>query len=495
MARRERDRADRSFLQARQAVNQFYSRVSQERLLNQPGLHPLRKALLLDAQRFYENFLLERSGDPTLRTELATARANVARIISQTGSTSDAVAHFQQAIELWEGLVASQPRNSAYQQSLALTLDDLGLVLMHMDGRHDDALRAFRHAQDLVEPLVTADPQSLPLRHDLSTILQNVAQLQFDGGQPEKAIENIQRSLAIEAQLAAEDPHSLESQISRAKAHAALGQVLLIQLDGFEPAIAAYQQAVDLLGSVNHEHPELAEQAYQLSMFLGNLSSLQQRVGKLDSALASTQKALEILERLNRQYPGLLNYQGGLASTYNMMSDVHRHRREPAEALTFAQKAQKLLERLVAEHPEDLYSRIDLAKSHNNIGRLLQEMGEPVEALQTFQHAVDLYESVPNLDPRNSYNLACNIALCIPLIGAKNGSADPVDVAKLSKSDQLRRQRYGVRAVDVLHHAMSGGFINHEIVEADTDLDPIRERTDFQDLLKKALTKAPADRE
>ena len=142
----------------------------------------------------------------------------MARIISTTGSTIDAVAQFQQAIELWESLVASQPRNSAYQQSLALTLNDLGIVLMHMDGRHDDALRAFRHAQDLIEPLVTADPQSLPLHRDFSRILQNVAQLQFDGGQPEKAIENIQRALAIESQLAAEDPHSLESQISRAKA-------------------------------------------------------------------------------------------------------------------------------------------------------------------------------------------------------------------------------------------------------------------------------------
>lgn len=112
-------------------------------------------------------------------------------------------------------------------------------------------------------------------------------------------------------------------------------------------------------------------------------------------------------------------------------------------------------------------------------------MGEPVQALQMLQHAIDLYESVSDLDPRNSYNLACNVALCIPLIGVKNGSADVVDIAKLSKSDQLRRQRYGARAVEVLHRAMSGGTINPEIPEDDTDLDPIRERPDFQELLRK----------
>ena len=65
----------------------------------------------------------------------------------------------------------------------------------------------------------------------LSRILLNLSQLQFDGGQPEQAIENIQRSLAIESQLAEEDPHSLESQISRAKAHAALRMGPIIHED------------------------------------------------------------------------------------------------------------------------------------------------------------------------------------------------------------------------------------------------------------------------
>ena len=92
------------------------------------------------------------------------------------------------------------------------------------------------------------------------------------------------------------------------------------------------------------------------------------------------------------------------------MSDLHRRRREPAEALAFAQKARTLLERLVAEHPKDVDSRIDLSKSHNNIGRLLQQTREPAEALRSFQRTVDLFESLPHLDPRNNYNLACNLA-------------------------------------------------------------------------------------
>ena len=100
-----------SFRQARQSVNQFFARVSDEKLLNQPGMYPLRDALLQDAQRFYEDFLNRRGGDPSLRAELAGARTRVARISSLIGSTSEAIGQFEQAVTLWDGLVAAQPAN------------------------------------------------------------------------------------------------------------------------------------------------------------------------------------------------------------------------------------------------------------------------------------------------------------------------------------------------------------------------------------------------
>ena len=131
------------------------------------------------------------------------------------------------------------------------------------------------------------------------------------------------------------------------------------------------------------------------------------------------------------------------------MSELHRYRREPADAIAFAQKAKTLLERLIALQPGDTSFRIDLAKSHNALGRLFQQTGEPVEALRSFQRAVDLYESIPELDARNSYSLACNVTLSIPLIGAKSRRRR-VDFSKLSKGDQLRRNDMAIGPLSFL---------------------------------------------
>ncbi len=494
LARRDRDRAEESSRQARQAVDRFFARFDEERLLNQPGLDALRKDLLRDAQRFYEEFLDRRGGDPALRSELASARARAARITGEIGTPAQAVPQFQQAVALWESAIAARPGNLDDRENLARTLNEFGAILMRLDGRRDEALRTLRRAEGLLEPLIAADPGSVPRRNELSSILQNIGQIQLEKGQTSEAIETLEKALEIEAQLAAEERRAIEPRISMARAHGLLGQALMSQPDGAEPALESYQKAVELREEVAREHPELADQAYLLAMELGDLNLAQQMVGKLDSARKGLLRAAEILERLDRRYPDVLNYQGGLASTYNMMSDLHRRRREPAESLAFARKARDMLERLVARHPKDAISQIDLAKAHNNIGRGLQQAGDPVEALRSFQRAVDLYESLPEIDPRNYYNLACNVALCIPLIGARPGSSEAVDPESLSKGDRFRRQKYGDRAMELLRRAVRGGLVNLEILQSDTDLDAIRSRTDFEELIRGSIEPPKAAR-
>ncbi len=482
MARRQRDRADDSFHQALKTVDQFVTQVNEERLLNQPGLEPARKALLEDARLFYEDFLARRGAVRSLQGELATASTNLAQISSAIGATTTAVKEFEQAVARWDDLIAAEPANFVYREALARTLSKQGKLMMRLPGRRDEVYRIFRRASGLLEPLV-ADSRSRTAPHELSLVLQHLAEIEQEEGRGKEAIENTQRSLTIESKLAVSDPGVLDPLISMANGHALLGRILAIQPEGTDQAIAEQRQAVELLEKVNREHPELSEQAYELALCLGDLSNLEQTAGNLDSALASARKAVEGLERLERQHPTVSNYEHGLASAYRLVSELHRYRREPADAIAFAQKARTLLDRLIAIQPDDVSFRIDLAKSHNILGRLFQQTGEPVEALRSFQHAVDLYESISELDARNGYSLACNVALSIPLIGVKNGSVAEVDFSRLSKGDQLRRKRYGDRAVELLRRAALEGFPDLDVLRSDTDLDPIRDRPDFQTLM------------
>jgi tetratricopeptide (TPR) repeat protein len=494
ITRRARDHAEDLSRTGWQAVDQFVTEVTKERLLNQPGLYPLRKALLQEARRYYDDYLRQRPVKRSLHAEQALARTRVAQISSVIGPTDEAINQFEQAVALWENLVSAQPANGRYRKELADALNEQGLVLMRLKGRSAEVLRVFHRALELIEPQATAS-DSPAVSHELSMILLNIGAVQKERGEAEEAIKSIQRSLVIEAERPAEHADSLDSSIAMAKGHTLLGQLYFEEFEKVEPALAEYQQAIQLLEKVIGLHPELPDSALELAFLLGDLNRIEQFQGKLDSARASITKALAILERLERQYPNVLDYEHALAGIYQMMSDLHFKRREFADALGFAQKNQTVLKSLVEHHPDHVNLRLDLAQSQNLLGRILEQSGEPVEALRSFQRAIDIYESMPELDAHGRYLLACNIALSVRLVGVKNGPGDTIELAKLSKADQLRRERYGSRAIELLRRAVRDGSLDLDVLQADTDLDALRDRTDFEALVNEVRAKRTSAKE
>src|SRR5262249_18547524 len=71
---RQRAEAEKNFQQARQAVDQYFPRLSEEKLFREPGFQPLRRKLLEDALRYYQGFLRQKAGDPGLRADLASVQ-------------------------------------------------------------------------------------------------------------------------------------------------------------------------------------------------------------------------------------------------------------------------------------------------------------------------------------------------------------------------------------------------------------------------------------
>jgi non-specific serine/threonine protein kinase/serine/threonine-protein kinase len=493
LVRRQQQQAETSLGAARRIIDQTVARISNERLFNQPGFSALRASLLQDARSFYTDFLNQTSPDAALHPEVIEARGQLAKIANLIGTPSEAVSQYRQAAILWEKLFLQQPTNRQYQEELAATLGGLAVALMPATEGLDEARRALRRTVRLIEPLIATEPESASKRQALAQIYLNLAQIQSRQNRPDEALDSIDRLLEIALPLAAEDPRSLEPRITLATAYATAGRILGTQTGEVHKALTFYHQAVEVHEAISQEHPELADQTYQFARDLGELSKLQQDSGQFDMAFQNLRRALSIFERLNESHQGLLIYERGLGSIYNLMSDLQRRRAETADSLATAQKARKLFERLVAEHPRDPDLRIDLARSYNNLGRQLKQVGDSALALRSFQRAMDLYESLPELDAEAAYELARTVARCIPLLSAKPQSATGEHLKfEPSKSDRFRSQLYGDRAIAALRHAVRKGRLNAENLENDIDLDPLRGRSDFQDLIKE-LEKKTAD--
>jgi hypothetical protein len=75
------------------------------------------------------------------------------------------------------------------------------------------------------------------------------------------------------------------------------------------------------------------------------------------------------------------------------------------------------------------------------------------------------------------YDLACDWAVCIPLVGWGK------DARELTDAEKAERQRLGDEAMKALRQAADAGWRNVEQWKKDEDLDALRGRDDFQKLL------------
>ena len=77
------------FREAKNAVDTYLTKVSEEKLLKEPRLQPLRKELLSLALDYYLGFIKERADDPSVRKDLADAYIRAGDIYRETYTGPD----------------------------------------------------------------------------------------------------------------------------------------------------------------------------------------------------------------------------------------------------------------------------------------------------------------------------------------------------------------------------------------------------------------------
>jgi serine/threonine protein kinase len=110
---------DAALAMAREAVDRMLTRVADEKLLNVPLAHPLRKALLEDALGFYEGFMRQAQSDPTIQQEAAYILRWLSTIQRELGNGEDARRSQQRGVDLLRSLVDSDPVEPTYREKLA----------------------------------------------------------------------------------------------------------------------------------------------------------------------------------------------------------------------------------------------------------------------------------------------------------------------------------------------------------------------------------------
>jgi serine/threonine protein kinase/Flp pilus assembly protein TadD len=383
---RERVRADDSFREARAAVDDYFTTVSESKLLDVPGLQPLRKELLENALRYYQSFVEKHGDDPTVRGELGKAYFRVGFITVAIGSKAEAMAAFQKAREIQEQLGATNPIDGQRQADRAATYSSLGEVQYSLN-EENEALRSFEKARTLWEELVRDHPGNAQFRRGLALSYYKIGEMHWNFGHLDKA----------------RGSHDLARQIRE---------------------------------KLFEEHPTAIEFMNDLAASLVQLAHIQKRLGANDSAIQLNEKARELRTQLVRSRPGLIQFEFDLADTWASLGICYRFNHQPEKALYAYEQGQLIFEKLLRQNPSVIKFQRALAGCHSGLGNLHIEAGQSAEAVKDLQRACAVLETLKDGTP-NEHGIQQMLALRYTEIGElKGGVGEFAEGLRLIRSAQ-----------------------------------------------------------
>jgi len=508
-AEEQKQAAEANFKKALEAVDQMLTRVGETQLLHVPQMEPVRRDLLQDALRFYQEFLRERGDSPLVRSEAASAYSRVGQIQVLIGQRSEGEEAYRQGVALLEKLLAESPDDPAFRNQLAGIHNDLGKLYLSTQ-RWPRAEAALQQAVALLEHLGRQHPTLLKNRHDLAKSQDNLVNLYRQMGRLDQAETAFLKGIMLLDSLLAGDHRNVEYLTLLAGCHQN-GALVYGAQGRTADAEATGQKALALNEQLVRDYPEAVHHKKRLAQTHNNLGLLYSRSRQHAKAEAAYQQSLALNEAILRDHPKVVTFIVEVGGSYSNMATHVRRSRSPEDSLEWSARAIRTLEPVLDQDPRDVYARVTLFDAFVGRGLALLQLARREEAAKDWRRMIELSADQPHINMRlyrpsplarlgehvqatteiealvaeghvqglNLYTFAYVHSLC--------STAVAID-ARLSPAERVKlADKYGSRAVELLRKAQSAGYFQAPDrlarMKESKDLDAIRSRPDFQGLL------------
>jgi eukaryotic-like serine/threonine-protein kinase len=405
----QRLRAEERTKQARDVVLDFYVRVAQEWLLDEPQLQGVRREFVERALQFSRQMLDERPVDAEAMLELARTLRVIADLEGGIGQFAEAEQHCRQAIGLFDEMRDTiQDPMRVHEGSARARLKLAGLLShQHQYPEVEELTR-----QGLVDAATAlsvpgGDPQRRSRLMDTVGALEDtLANIQQMTGRLEDAQQARTRQIEVYRRLVSENP-------SDAKAHAYLGSalhnlsLLISRQNQNDAAIRLLEEAIAHDTRATELEPRRAYWRFLMSCHLGTLSAIYKLQGQSGPSEQTRRTAVRYMERLAEDYPRNVDYSIRLADHYGELAGGLRNSKRWDEAEATYKKAISLLEQVLKESQQSADGRLFLGTHLHNLGTGQKAARSYAEAEKNLRRADEvlraLVSEAPTLNDRRTW--------------------------------------------------------------------------------------------
>jgi serine/threonine protein kinase len=389
--------AQRRYEQTKNVIDEYFTKVSDNKLLITPGQKPLRHELLKSALKYYEQLATEMSGDD-LRFEVEQTYFRIGNINDEIGEKTKALSAYRQSLALVDEQLKEKPNSIPLQLRKGRALVEMGIIQADTTGPQE-GLATIDAGTEWLNRVLAADERNGECRAALAKALNRRGIVLRTLGQPAGARESFETAIKLRTDLVADDPTNVDHPFELAGCEGNLSNVLrrMGQLDDAqklaETVTQRFRQLVEQDPTALHFQVALAKS-------LGNLALLQQQRSQPQLAAELLREAIPIYDRLVLIHPQVTEYHVIRARLYGDLANQLVEQRLAVEAEKVLRTATVMSVQFLAEHPEVASFRKELAARRLSLGMFLAEQTRPDEAIVELQAALggftDLVQQAPN---------------------------------------------------------------------------------------------------
>ena len=399
-----RDQAEANLKLATGAIDAMLLRVSEEKLIFQPGLIELRAKLVEEATKLYQDLIGRRPDDPAIRRDAALIYRKEANNLRLIGQFARSLEFSGRAIAAYEAILGANPGHPADSDSLGHALVDHGDGLW-MIGRADEATEAYRRVIRMIGPIRAAHPDDRTLPLPLARAQFGLGEALLEAGDLPGAGRSYEESIRLFTSYLDVKGMGFLGRLLRVPA--LCGRGLVARLEGRGPdAERAFNQALEDLetnddASKSGKNPDVE---YFRALVLNALGEgLAPDPPRRQAARNAFDEAASIARKLCSKFSSTVEYRLEHATALIGRASVSLETGEVPrpEIAADLQAAQEALETLLKELPGMPRARARLAGLMTLGGKLALDRDDPVEARFRFTRASEEWKRALDAQPGN----------------------------------------------------------------------------------------------
>ena len=315
VARREGDRAERNLGLATEAVGQLLVAADRNQKsvgADVPETEAFRRELLERAKPFYGQFIAQQPDNERFATEMGFAHFRLGEISRMLAATQDAEKEYRASIGIFEDLVRGNPQNAAHRQALANSHNALGELLRPLTARRAEAEQAYSSALALQTTLAKEFPANDTYQQELARTYYNQGILFGTVAEPNdaafRAAEAGFRQAIRTLEPLAQKPENTAAAQELSRVYNNLAVLIAggaQDLEGLREARPYYERAVRMHQDLTSRDPRNREFKLELAQFSNNFSELLRELSEFALARENSSRAITLLDELVRPAPSL----------------------------------------------------------------------------------------------------------------------------------------------------------------------------------------------